>query len=49
MDQTTISVRLNLRSRIFGVLLPEAYSNQNNSNCQDAAEQVIDTLKVLPE
>jgi len=34
---------------IFGVLLPEAYSGRGNSNCQDAAEQVIDTFKVLPE
>ncbi len=34
---------------IFGVLLPEAYSGRGNSNCQDAAEQVIDTFKVLPQ
>lgn len=32
---------------IFGVLLSEPYSGQGNSNCQDAAEQVIDTFKVL--
>ena len=36
-------------SWIFGVLLPEAYSGRGNSNCQDAAEQVIDTFKVLPQ
>ena len=34
---------------IFGVLLPETYSGRGNSNCQDAAEQVIDTFRVLPE
>ena len=34
---------------IVGVLLPEAYSGRGNSNCQDAAEQVIDTFKVLPQ
>ena len=34
---------------IFGLLLPEAYSGRGNSNCQDAAEQVIDTFKVLPQ
>ncbi len=34
---------------IFGVLLPETYSGQGNSNCQDAAEQVIDTFKVLAQ
>ena len=32
---------------IFGVLLPEAYSGRGNSNCQDAAEQVIDTFTVV--
>lgn len=36
-------------SWIFGVLLPETYSGQGNSNCQDAAEQVIDTFKVLAQ
>ena len=34
---------------IFGVLLPETYSGRGNSNCQDAAEQVIDTFKVLAQ
>ena len=34
---------------VFGVLLPEAYSGRGNSTCQDAAEQVIDTFKVLPQ
>ena len=34
---------------IFGLLLPEAYSGRGNSTCQDAAEQVIDTFKVLPQ
>jgi hypothetical protein len=34
---------------IFGVLLPEAYSGRGNSNCQDAAEQVIDSFRVLPQ
>ena len=34
---------------IFGVLLPEAYSGRGNSTCQDAAEQVIDTFRVLPQ
>jgi hypothetical protein len=32
---------------IFGVLLPEAWSGQGNSACQDAAEQVIDTFTVI--
>lgn len=32
---------------IFGVLLPEAWSGQGNSACQDAAEQVIDTFSVV--
>jgi hypothetical protein len=36
-------------SWIFGVLLPETYSGRGNSNCQDAAEQVIDTFKVLAQ
>jgi len=36
-------------SWIFGVLLPEAYSGRGNSNCQDAAEQVIDTFRVLSQ
>ncbi len=31
----------------FGVLLPEAYSGMGNSSCQDAAERVIDTFKVV--
>jgi hypothetical protein len=31
----------------FGVLLPEEYSGMGNSNCQDAAERVIDTFKVI--
>lgn len=32
---------------IFGVLLSEAWSGLGNSNCQDAAEQVIDTFTVV--
>lgn len=36
-------------SWIFGVLLPETYSGRGNSNCQDAAEQVIDTFQVLAQ
>jgi hypothetical protein len=32
---------------IFGVLLPEAYSGRGNSNCQDAAEAVIETFQVI--
>jgi hypothetical protein len=31
---------------IFAVLLPEAYSGRGNSDCQDAAQQVIDTFTV---
>ena len=31
----------------FGVLLPEEYSGMGNSSCQDAAERVIDTFKVI--
>lgn len=33
---------------VFGVLLPEAYSGMGNSTCQDAAERVLDTFRVLP-
>lgn len=32
---------------IFGVLLPEEYSGMGNSSCQDAAERVIDTFKIV--
>jgi hypothetical protein len=32
---------------IFGVLLSETYSGQGNSNCQDAAEQVINTFQII--
>ncbi|MFN8468474.1 MAG: hypothetical protein U0X20_23150 [Caldilineaceae bacterium] len=32
---------------IFGVLLPEEYSGMGNSNCQDAAERVIDTFTIV--
>jgi hypothetical protein len=32
---------------VFGVLLPEAYSGLGNSECQDAAQQVIDTFTVV--
>jgi len=31
---------------LFGVLLPEPYSGRGNSDCQDAAERVIDTFQV---
>lgn len=31
----------------FGLLLPEAYSGMGNSSCQDAAERVIDTFKIV--
>ena len=31
----------------FGVLLPEEYSGMGNSSCQDAAERVIDTFKIV--
>jgi hypothetical protein len=34
---------------IFGVMLPETYSGRGNSSCQDAAEQVIDTFRVLEQ
>jgi hypothetical protein len=34
---------------IFGVLLPEPFTGMANSNCQDAAELVIGTFKVIPE
>jgi len=35
-------------SWIFGVLLPETYSGRGNSNCQDAAEAVIQTFQIIP-
>lgn len=31
----------------FGLLLPEAYSGMGNSSCQDAAERVIDTFRLV--
>jgi hypothetical protein len=34
---------------IFGLQLPETYSGRGNSNCQDAAERVIDTFQVLAQ
>ena len=34
---------------IFGVSAAQAHSGRGNSTCQDAAEQVIDTFKVLPQ
>ncbi len=33
---------------IFGVLLSEEFTGRANSNCQDAAEQVIGTFRVVP-
>jgi hypothetical protein len=34
---------------IFGILLPEPFTGRASSNCQDAAEQVIGTFKVVPK
>lgn len=31
----------------FGVLLPQEYSGMGNSSCQDAAERVLDTFKIV--
>jgi hypothetical protein len=34
---------------IFGLILPEPYTGMANSQCQDAAERVIDTFQVVAE